>query len=314
MRAYSILPHRFDDKRTSAILAGLKAAGFDVHDLHQWRGRGPLGDEYPVTSPLDLLVTWTRHTGPIDAACSNFEKRGGRVLVCEEAHIRHPIRKELGGEQHFCLSLHDHNGAGINHPNAGDRRLQEWLRRDPEGPLNWKPLWHLYTSYKFNRVLVREQRGIGSPKVRVPNPQWHLQMVKALQNLLAGFKVEPLTHPKNLKRAGVRVPPPEEIFRDVAALVTWNSHTGAEALAQGVPVVNCCPYYFFGGACRYAGDAKSVAAAIDNDFVRFQHADDTDVFRDWEDRRQQTFARYAWCQWSISEIRSGEAMQWLLGS
>lgn len=301
LHAYSILPHRFLDKRTDNILAGLRAAGFQVEDLHKLRGRPSIGRQ--PGDPRDLLVTWTRHKGAIEAACKEFEAAGGRVLVCEEAHIRHPYPES---EQHFCLSIHDHNGAGVNHPYHGRSRFRDWQGRG----FVLKDPW-MVAQQGRTRILVRQQRGIGSAAVACPSQRWHIETAKALQPLLPGYQVEPLIHPKNLKKAGKPVPTPADQFRDVAALVTWNSHTAAEALAEGVPIFHACRYSFWSGAGRFTPTLEIMAREI-------KHVLDTwkvmEVMAAWDLCREAMFQRYAWCQWSHSEIRRGDGTRWLIGS
>ena len=298
MKAWSILPHRFEDKRSESIIEGLRAIGYQVLDHHNERGRGePPGRP---ESPLDLLVTWTRYYSGIHQACTKFELMGGRVLVCEEAFIRHPVP---GCDQHFCISIHDHNAAGLNCPDHGPSRWHSWNMVE-------KPAWPTLGE-KRRKIYVRQQRGIGSPNVRCPSPDWHRNLAGQLRPLLPGYEVIPLEHPKNLKRRGEPVPRPEQQFGDAAIVVTWNSHSGGEALLEGVPVINACRYYFLAGACRHAEVPETIAVTIMDELKRFRV--DEDYWATWHNRRHSTFERYAWCQWSHSELRSGVGLQWLAG-
>lgn len=265
--AYSILPTRFDDGRHIAIEQGLKAAGFTV--VH--------GDGAP-RSPDDVLITWTVHKGAKEAAARRFEASGGprggggRVIVAEEAYIRHVPGV---AEQFFALSLHDHNGAGSFHVGNGER----W-----DG---WNiPLKPWRTSGEH--IVVREQRGIGSTLMASP-PNWHLDAVRRLRDLTQR-KVVVRTHPKTLKRKG-RYTPPESVLAGAWCVVTWASALGVKALLEGIPVIACAPHWICEGAA-----GRTLEQVNDPPMPE----------------RLPAFRRLAWAQWSMAEIRSGEAFKHLL--
>lgn len=262
--AYSLLPDRFADGRHEALKSGLRRVGYEVRE-----GQGvPSGEQ-------DALITWTRHKGTKEQACDRFEAAGGRVIVAEEAHIRHVPNGPYPQDQYFSLCINDHQGFWRSY---GPERWASWN-------LEIKP-WRV----DGTKVLVREQRGIGSTKAGSTR-NWHLDTAQALRRL-TDRPIEIVTHPKTLKRRGEWVPAPEELFADAWCVVTWCSHMGTEALLHGIPVIARGPRYFLDSVCS-------------------NHLQDVVTPRT-PDGREATFARFAWAQWAMSEIRSGEAFERLL--
>jgi hypothetical protein len=222
--AYSILPHghRFADGRAEAILDGLAKHGYVIDHRPELRGRPLAPDMRPKEG--DLLVTWTVHRGGLEDARDAFERMGGRVVVCEEAHL-----KIINGEKYYAICLHDHNGAG-RWWHGGSQRWVSWR-------LHVKP-WRT----TGGKILVREQRGIASAGMTAP-PDWHNQTAQKLRTLTTRT-VETVTHPKILKRQGVAPPDETEQLRGIWCVVTWNSHMGTVALLNGVPVIFQAPHFF----------------------------------------------------------------------
>ncbi len=272
--AFNLVPARFEDGRHLAIMEGLRAAGYEVRDLGDRRGQAP-GDWLRPGDDRDVMVTWTVHRGPIEACRDFFETCGGRVIVAEEAHIRRVPGGPYPKDQYFSLCLHDHQ----NWWRIGDRsRWAAWN-------LEIRP-WHL----DGTKVLVREQRGIGSSTMGSPK-EWHVKTAERLRSL-TDRPVEIVTHPKTLKRQGKPVPTPEELFADAWCVVTWASHMGTLALLHGVPVIACAPRSFMSPVCGH----------------RLEEVAD----RRMPECRAGAFATFAWAQWAMSEIRSGEAFKHLL--
>jgi hypothetical protein len=262
-----MLPARFEDRRHEALAYGLTRIGYTVK---RCAGACDPQDE------RDIFLTWTRHKGAKEQACERFEEAGGRVVVAEEAHIRHIPNGPYPKDQYFSLCLNDHQGF--------------WRSYGPERWASWH-IWIKAWRNSGNKVLVREQRGIGSTAAASP-PNWHVETAQALRRY-TDRPIEVVTHPKRLKRAGVPVPRPEEQFADAWCVVTWCSHMGTEALLHGIPVIACGPRFFLSPAC-------------DN---RLERIDDPPM----PDNREPTFAHFAWAQWAMSEIKSGEAFKRLLG-
>jgi hypothetical protein len=144
---------------------------------------------------------------------------------------------------------------------------------------------------------VRQQRGIGSARQRCPDHEWHKRTAAKLSTVSPHLESIPVTHPKNLKRANKPVPASEELLRDAWVMVTWNSHEATIALLHGIPVMYCAPNFFLEDAAfRMRDDPDSQMNIISPPYYD----------------RLPAFEKYAWCQWSLSELKSGEAFQWLL--
>ncbi len=262
--AFSLLPARFADGRHETIERGLAAAG--------WRVARGYGDP---RSARDVLVTWTRHRGLKEERARAFEAAGGRVLVCEEAYIR-----TLRGEKHFALALHDHNGAGEWHPRGPERWDSFGIELKP-----WRK--------EGRHILLREQRGIGSPIMASP-PLWHdgaAQRLKDVTTRPVVFRAHPRSrlYP-DLARSQ---PPLAEALQGAHAVVTWASAIAVQALIAGVPVFREAPCHVLAGACN-------------RDLARIE----TPRLPD----RRPAFERLAWAQWSIPEIAAGLPFRHLLGS
>ncbi len=259
--AYSILPDRFPDDRHGAIEAGLRRCGYRVV-----RGPGP------PKSDRDVLLTWTVHKGHKENTARAFEAAGGRVVVCEEAHLKGLVR----GEKLFTVVLHDHNGAGPWTVGGPERWASFGIELRP-----WRDAGQ--------HIVVREQRGIGSRKMASP-PNWHEAMAERLRRT-TGRPVVIRRHPKIVAREGLGRIPLEKALQDCHALVTWASSDGTRALIQGVPVFAMAPHFFVQSACN-------------RDLANIE----TPAMPD----RLPAFERLAWAQWSLREIRSGKTFEVLL--
>ena len=222
-----------------------------------------------------MLVTWTVHRGGKEAAARAFEAAGGQVLVCEEAYIR-----EVRGERHFALALHDHNGAG------------RWVVGGPE---RWESFGIALKAWRRGgrRILVREQRGIGSARMASP-PLWH-DDVSARLTRLSERPVVFRAHPKSrlYPELAERQPPLAEALADAHAVVTWASSLAVRALIAGVPVFFEAPEIVCAGACQ-----RGIA--------RIEEPSYPD--------RLPALERLAWAQWSITEIERGDPFAVLLAS
>lgn len=270
--AFNLVPPRFADGRHTAIMQGLAATGYAVLDYGYRRGTPP-GDWIKPSDERDVLVTWTVHKGALEACRDFFETHAGRVIVAEEAHLRRIRSGPYPDEQYFSLCLHDHQ--------------DQWRPGRPERWASWsidlKP-WKT----GGRKVLVREQRSIGSKEMASPNA-WHTATANSLRR--EGAEVEIVTHPKTLKRQGRPVPAPSEQFADAKCVITWASHMGTQALVHGVPVIHRAPRFF-------------LADASSRDATQWQEPPTPD--------RKAAFERFAWAQWAMSEIRSGIAFDHLL--
>ena len=254
--AFSLLPERFADGRHGAIEAGLEAAGWRIK-----RGYGP------PRSPDDVLVTWTVHRGAKEMAARAFEAAGGRVVVCEEAYFR-----EIRGERHFAIALHDHNGAGRWRCGGSERWESFGIELKP-----WRN--------RGEHVVVREQRGIGSKRMASP-PLWHDNAIARLR----AISKRPVTLRRHPKTAPDQ-PPLVEALKGAHAVVTWASSIAAQALVLGVPVFYEAPRIVCAGACNRGLEGIEAPTKPD---------------------RLPALERLAWAQWSVREITRGDAFRFLL--
>lgn len=254
--AYSLLPDRFTDGRHEAIESGLVAAG--------WRIKKGYGSP---RSPDDVLVTWSVHRGAKEMAARAFEAAGGRVVVCEDAYFR-----EVRGERHLAMALHDHNGAG------------RWRCGGPE---RWESFGIELRPWQSGGedILVREQRGIGSARMASP-PFWHDQAIARLRNL-SKRPIKLRRHPKSEPDQ----PPLSEALKGAHAVVTWASSIAAQALVLGVPVFYEAPRIVCASACHHGLEKIETTAKPD---------------------RLPALERLAWAQWSVREIARGDAFRFLL--
>ena len=262
--AFSILPTgRFGDDRDGAIEEGLGRSGYRVV-----KGTGPPKDE------RDVLVTWTVHRGHKENMARAFEGQGGRVIVCEAAHLKGWVR----GDKLFTVVLHDHNGAG------------PWTVGGPE---RWASFGVELKPWRESgeHIIVREQRQIGSLEMASP-PNWHDKIMADLSKITKR-PIKLRVHPKSRKYPDQarRQASLQEMLANSHALVTWAASDGTQALIQGVPVFALAPHFFVQSACN-----RNLA----------------DINIPLRTTRQPAFERLAWAQWSLKEIRSGETFDWLL--
>lgn len=164
-----------------------------------------------------------------------------------------------------------------HHNGAGwwpDVAHDRWAKLD----IQLKP-WRTNGSH----ILVLPQRGIGEPGVAMPR-NWLAGMINKLKTR-TDRPIRIRKHPGT----GPCVPI-EDDLANAWACVTWGSGAAIKALAHGVPV-----FHEFG---RWIGAS---AASCNLDIESPALGD-----------RLPMFERLAWGQWSLDEITSGEAFEWLL--
>lgn len=246
--------------RHDVFSAGLRAAGYAVHR------------QLPATAPApgDLLLIWNRY-GSFHEQATRWEKAGGLVIVAENGYIG----RDAQGNQMYALARSGHNGSGTWRVGEEDRLPLLGLMLEP-----WQEAGR--------HIVVRAQRGIGSPTMASP-PGWAGQMVAALR--------------RRTKRPVVLAPHPgvgaerdmshEQYLQGAHALVIWSSSVGVKALVLGVPVFYAAPYWIGTPAAR---------AGID----RLEEPIRSDP------ARLEALQRIAWAQWSLAEIASGRPFQELV--
>lgn len=261
-RAY-VLVKRHVEARFEAFCEGFKAAGYQIV-MHEPR----LND----FKPGDVMATWNRKP-PQERIADRFEALGGTVLVAENGYLG---RDEHGG-QYYALARHAHNGRG------------EW---PVGGPERWVNLGIELKPWRADgeHILICPNRHIGMRGSVMPQG-WAETVAGSLKRYTRRpIRIRP--HPGHWKRLPVH--PDVTLANDLRnawAVVVWSSSAGVKALAAGIPVIQCCPWWIASGA---AG----------NDFADIEDPAKPD--------RWPVFCRLAWAQWSAAEIVSGAAFRALL--
>lgn len=137
-----------------------------------------------------------------------------------------------------------------------------------------------------SEVVILGQRGIGEPGVRSPD-RWAEGMLSITGT--AGHRIRP--HPGQ----GPAVPLAEDLA-DARCVYTWHSGAALQALMLGVPVWYCFPLWIGG-----RGGAP------------WDQMGRVDANRD-EGARLAMFRRLAWAQWTLDEIKTGEAIRCVLAA
>lgn len=215
MRAFNIVPPRFEDGRQEAFSDGLRAIGYKVVE----------GREATPTSPSDVLVTWNMHLGGTLPSIERFKQAGAYVIVAEEGYTRHLIPKK-----YFQMALDGNNGSGW------------WY---PKGPERWERLGIELSPWREDgaHVLVCTQRGMGGPLMREPR-DFGQRIVNELRKI-TDREIIWRTHPgKN--RAG---PTLASQLEGAWACVVWASNCATQALVSGIPVFVSAPHHIMMMSC-----------------------------------------------------------------
>lgn len=183
--------------------------------------------------------------------------------------------KDSKGIQHYALAFNGHCGSG------------QWRVGGPE---RWERLgMHILPRrMSGNHILVCDQRGLGSDYMKSPagfGEQMFRDLKKA-QDRDVIVRRHPGRHQPQFTL--------EQQMDDAWAVVVWSSNVATTALLAGYPVFYCAPHIITEGACE-AG-VKNISNPV----------------REGYDLRLQTFQRLAWAQWTVAEIASGAAFDWLL--
>jgi hypothetical protein len=219
MRAHVLIRER-PCYRREAFVAGLRAAGHEVHVKHPER--------YTADT---LLVIWNRYDyWHIIAA--QVEKAGGRVLVAENGYVsrgggtpKFDVYTPAGGLQdhYYAIAEGWHNGGGKWFCGGAERLEALNLELKP-----WR---------KGGDILVCSNRSFGVPGRMMP-PDWPERTVAKLQKQNSRA-VRLRLHPGNNRPARSL----ESDLEGAGAVVIWSSSAGVHALLHGVPVVCEAPYW-----------------------------------------------------------------------
>jgi hypothetical protein len=194
--------------RREAFEAGLKALGYQL----EWKYKHPPRDRN------DLLVLWNKKAGLDENMANEWEKRGGTVIVAENAYL------QLVDKTTYAISTHGHNGSGWYPLGAEDRFSKIGV--------TLKPMRHDPAGY----ALICGQRGIGSTLMASP-PQWGEKLFKKMSAAKQHVKFR--EHPGNFK--------PKTLLTDdlkkAASCHIWSSASGIRSLVEGVPVTYYAPHW-----------------------------------------------------------------------
>jgi hypothetical protein len=182
----------------------------------------------------------------------------------------------LGSEQKpptvFALAKGQHNG-------AGRWRIGETERFDLFR-VEVKP-WRSTGSH----LLVLDQRGFGPPGVAMPKG-WAADAARRLREVTdRPIRIRP--HPGKDRH---QVPLGPDLV-DCWAVVTWGSGAALKALCEGIPV--------FHEFDRWIGAPAATLGIADVEAPKLGH-------------RRPMLHGLSWAQWTLAEIESGEAFEWLL--
>jgi hypothetical protein len=272
MKAYSLLPDRFEDKRHESFVKGLKAIGIEVKKMD------PLKD---VAGQGDLVLGWNAYGGTYQEML-RARDNGAQSLVFEEAYIR-----QIKGEQYFAIGLNGHNGSGTVLTGPADR---------------WKS-WEIeYQSKGYTpggHILVCGQRGFGYNAMAMPSdwPDKILPQIREVTDRPVHFRAHPKRRAQNPSVKYDRTLNWEEPLADhlsgALACVVYTSNSATDALLRGIPAIYCGPNIVMQKtACH------GVKAA-------FQSPTGLSL-------RDEAFIDLSWAQWSVAEIESGYAFDWIL--
>ena len=200
--------------RRDAFEQGLKRLGYTLER-----------DYFVPESRDDLLVLWNLKAGEEEAIAKAFEKRGGTVLVVENAYLQRVDKT------HYAISTHGHCGSG-------------WFPWDPSEDRFTRLGFPIYPRGHFGGcgTLVCGQRGIGSSLMRSP-PGWGEHAARSCKGKLR-------VHPGVMK-------PKVPLNVDLALADTcmiWSSACGVLALTMGLLVTYRAPRWI---CAAVAGKSKA---------------------------------------------------------
>jgi len=207
-----VLIRREPHYRSDAFVNGLKRHGYTMSPPH-----------VNPSDNRDLLILWNRKRGAEDDKATDWERRGGTVLITENGYLQ-KTDKTI-----YALSVHGHNGSGwFPYDDSEDRFSALGFTLKPWGGTG-------------SIILVCGQRGIGSPGMASP-PLWAERMAQKLG--AQGMKIRLRLHPGNF---APKVPLTQDLI-GVQACYIWSSGSGVRALVEGVPVKHHAPHWICAGA------------------------------------------------------------------
>lgn len=131
-------------------------------------------------------------------------------------------------------------------------------------------------------ILLLAQRGIGNAKKH----EWYVELAEKIS--------KKTTRPVRIRKHPGKTPTPLYPELDNAhAVVTWSSAAALAAIAYGVPAFHLLNNWIGAGAAKYGID---------------------DLENPYRGDRAATFHRIGWAQWTVDEVRSGEAIRKVMGA
>jgi hypothetical protein len=223
--------------------------------------------------PVDIAVTWSFKKHNVNRAMA---ERGGDVLILEHGYFGDRINK-------FC-------SCGFNGLNGNAEFIFPIIKpsdRWEKHAVEVKPWRKTPGEY----VLLLGQVSGDASMVRFP-PNWYSRIAseaKSVFGLPVKFRPHPLARPtpsdQSLEAIGGSL---QDAFKNAHCAITWNSNSGVDAVLAGVPT--------------FTFDEGSMAWPVSGHRLK---ADLVMPERDiW-------LYHLAYCQWTVEELASGEAWEFL---
>ena len=204
----------------------------------------------------------------------DYEYAGATVLIAENGYLGPDVKPPAN----YALARGHHNGAGAWHVGQNARQHMLDIEVRP-----WRK--------DGDHIVIIPQRGMGEPGVKM-HAEWPLRVEARLRKITKRpIVVRP--HPGPRPHTGGM---PE--LEGAWAAVTWASGGGIKAIAAGIPVFYEFPKWIGADAARF-GIGTAEAPLIEAPYLG---------------PTGTMFRKLSWAQWSVDEIRSGEAFKWLLSS
>lgn len=211
--------------RREAFAEGLKRLGYTI-ELADARFTSRDKTLPQPESRDDVLVVWNLKIGPQEAAARDWERRGGTVLVAENAYLQRVDKSA------YAISVGGHCGAGWFPVGDEDRFTPLGFPLESRGAFN-------------GHILVCGQRGVGSAEMASP-VNWGGKMAVQLKTRYPNLEVRLRAHP------GVTKPRDslEDDLDGASLCVVWSSACGVRALTMGIAVVYQAPHWICADAAR----------------------------------------------------------------
>lgn len=195
--------------RRDAVLRGLRAAGYEVHNTMMPR---------PCAS--DIIVSWNRYGVPHQQA-RVIEAAGGRAVIMENGYLG----KDLAGDNWYALSIGHHAGRGT-WPFSSEPAAYWGMATSVGAAARWDDLGVQLGPWREpgGETIVLHQRGIGEHGVASPH-RWAEDLTPRIKG--ARMRV----HPGSGNTTTL-----EHDVRKASEVITWASGAALRCLVLGIPV------------------------------------------------------------------------------